>query len=100
MKNEDIMEILTPYLRRNEIPAETVERLAPEIERAFVSWRNGLVADLNRMVVSWEEVMGEDNANLYSLGLRRAIDRISGTSALEQLPVLEKPDTPEDFPDA
>jgi hypothetical protein len=61
------------------------------------SWRESVTSELQQKIIDWEStIVNGENENFYSLGLRRAIDVISGESAYDRLPILEKPDTPDE----
>lgn len=64
-----------------------------ESSSELMLWKLEVVATLRKMVEDWEETMGVEDKTYYSLALRRAIDVVQGTSSMDQLPILEKPDT-------
>lgn len=63
-------------------------------ETAVREWNEEVAGTLKQMAMDWELTMGDTDESFYSLGLRRAQDVITGSPALEQLPVLETEDTP------
>jgi ABC-type multidrug transport system ATPase subunit len=60
------------------------------------SWKEDVVHEINKLIDNWEATMGDSDQSFYSLGLRRAIDIITGQDAYSQLPILETPDTPDE----
>lgn len=60
------------------------------------SWKEDVVHEIQKLITNWEETMGESDKSFYSLGLRRAIDVITGVDSYSQLPILETPETPDE----
>lgn len=76
---------------------ETVVTIVKIVSTEIDSWRESVSAELQQKIIDWESTMvNGENESFYSLGLRRAIDVITGQSAYERLPILEKPDTPDE----
>jgi hypothetical protein len=77
-------------------------RLTPEamlevcavVHAEVESWKEDVVYEIQKLINHWEATMGEGDDSFYSLGLRRAIDIVTGQDAYSQLPILETPDTP------
>lgn len=76
------------------ISSEGFPKLVKIITDDIELWKNSKLEQLEQMVQDWEASMGEDDKTFYSLGIRRAMDVISEEPSLAQLPILEKPDTP------
>jgi len=91
---KEIVLILTQLTRFGVITPEASVTIINLVTSEFDKWTNATVANLEEMVVDWESVMGDDTGNMYSLGLRRAIDVILGEEAMNRLPILETPETP------
>lgn len=80
------------------------QRLSPEqmlevsgiVYAQTESWKEDVVHEINKLITNWEETMGDSDQSFYSLGLRRAIDIITGQDAYSELPILETPNTPND----
>lgn len=92
--NERFLSELRVLVQSGELTPEQMTKVARVFNKENTAWRVAIAAQLRDMVEEWEESMGQDDKSLYSLGLRRAIDLLTGESSLEQLPILEKPDTP------
>ena len=76
---------------------ETLVAVVKIVSAEIDSWRESVTSELQQKIIDWESTMvNGENENFYSLGLRRAIDVISGESAYSKLPILEKPDTPDE----
>jgi hypothetical protein len=93
---ERIKSELRVLLVAGDLTPETLTKVVRILDSEITLVNEAIVSQLKEMVSEWEASMGTDDGTLYSLGVRRAIDVISGQSAFEQLPVLEKPDTPLD----
>lgn len=65
-------------------------------EQEFDSWKQNLLSEIRFMIDEWESVNGTNDGTYYSLALRRVFDMIDGRSALDQLPILETEDTPDE----
>lgn len=68
---------------------ETVERIVQQTI-------NDVVDSLEEMVNQWENLELENDNSFYTLGIRRSIDVVTGKNYLDQLPVLEKENTPDE----
>jgi hypothetical protein len=79
-----------------DLTPEAMTKVIKILDEQHTLMKDAVIIQLKEMISEWETSMGTNDGTLYSLGLRRAIDVFSGTSAFEQLPVLEKPDTPLD----
>ena len=76
---------------------ETLVTVVKIVSTEIDSWRESVSAELQQKIIDWESTMvNGENENFYSLGLRRAIDVVTGESAYSKLPILEKPDTPDE----
>lgn len=76
---------------------ETVVVIVKIVSTEIDSWRESISSELQQKIIDWESTMvNGENESFYSLGLRRAIDVITGQSAYDRLPILEKPDTPDE----
>lgn len=71
------------------INPESMLQVTQTVEEELTEWKKSITSQLNLMIAEWEESMGETDQTFYSLGLRRAIDIISGQTAYSQLPILE-----------
>ena len=90
-----IIEQLRQLAQRGEMTPEALMKVHEVIETSIDAWIVSKVNTLEDMIKEWEEVMDEDKS-LYSLGLRRAVDVVQEKTAYSQLPILEKPDTPDE----
>jgi hypothetical protein len=75
---------------------ETFVLITNMVETNFDNWIQSKIEQLKSMVTDWETSIGDDDKSFYTLGLRRAIDVIGEETAYSQLPILEKPDTPDE----
>jgi len=91
---KEITTVLAQLAHVGTIDNEAFEAISKIVVTEFDAWTNETVANLRGMVDDWELVMGDSDSNMYSLGLRRAIDEVSGETALSKLPILETPETP------
>lgn len=94
MKDE-IRRVLLNYVMNQKLNEQVMLELDITLKQVVDNWIESKKATLQDMVTKWEETMGTDDSSLYSLGLRRAIDVITDTDTFAQLPILEKPDTPD-----
>jgi hypothetical protein len=86
---------LRQLVRSGQMTPETFTSITKIVESNFDNWIDQKIEQIQAMVIDWENNMGDDDKSFYSLGLRRAIDIISEQTAYSQLPILEKPDTPD-----
>lgn len=91
---QKILDELNEMVRQNKIDPLVLMEAASVISSNVQDWTNSKISKIEEMISEWELTMGDEDKTFYSLGLRRAIDVIRGESAFQQLPVLEKPDTP------
>lgn len=91
----DILEQLHQLVQRGEMTPEALMKVSQVIETNVESWVETKTLKMEEMIREWETTMVDDKS-LYSLGLRRAVDVVKEQTALSQLPILEKPDTPEE----
>jgi hypothetical protein len=94
--SERLTSELGSLLNKGLITPEALIKTTQIVEDEIQSHKNSVVEQLKQMIDEWEATMGDSDKSLYSLGLRRAIDVVSGETAYSQLPVLEKPDTPDE----
>lgn len=55
---------------------------ADYLDFALAEREDQIIGMLNEMIADWEGRMGDGDATLYTLGLRRAVDRIVGEENL------------------
>lgn len=72
------------------IDDETFLAIFQIVSTDFNQWRDSFVKELKEEAKNWEQT---DESGLYSLALRRVIDKLTGKSFEDELPVLEKDDT-------
>lgn len=96
---EQIGSDLRVLVHSGEITPDTLMRVSRIVDDRVEEWRSGIIEQLREMVKEWEESMGDDDQTFYSLGIRRAIDLLNGRPAISELPILEKPDTPDERPE-
>jgi hypothetical protein len=89
-----IVEQLRQLAQRGEMTPEALMKVHEVIQTCVDSWIETKVNTLEDMIKEWELVMDSGDNSLYSLGLRRAVDVVREQTAYSQLPILEKPDTP------
>jgi hypothetical protein len=98
MKNSltsNITEQLQQVVHRGQMTPEALMAVSQVVETNTNNWVDSKVQKLEEMIREWEATMDESEKTLYSLGLRRAVDVIREQTAYSQLPILEKPDTPD-----
>jgi hypothetical protein len=93
--SKNIMEELRQNVQRGEMTPEALMAVARVIDSNIDGWIQAKTDVLTEMVQEWEETMGSDDKSFYSLGIRRAIDVVQEETAYSQLPILEKPNTPD-----
>lgn len=71
------------------ITPESMLKVSQTVQEGISEWTESVTAQITSMISDWEDSMGEDDKTFYSLGLRRAMDIISGNTAYSQLPILE-----------
>lgn len=89
-----LRERLMAMASTKEVTPEQFQKIFTVVSETVEQWRSDVITQLENMVQEWESSMGADDKTFYSLGIRRAIDVVREESAFQQLPVLEKPDTP------
>jgi len=98
MKNSlttNITEQLQQVVQRGEMTPEAFLAVTQVVEANTNNWIDAKIQKLEEMIREWEVSMDDSDKTLYSLGLRRAVDVIREQTAYSQLPILEKPDTPD-----
>jgi hypothetical protein len=92
---EQTIEQMRQLVQTGAMPVETFAEVTRMIEANVDGWIASKVERLEGMISEWEATMGAEDKSFYSLGLRRAIDVVTEETAYSQLPILEKPDTPD-----
>lgn len=92
----DIIEQLSQLAQKGQMTPEALMEVTRVIENSVDGWIDSKVITLEEMIREWEQVMDKGDNSLYSLGLRRAVDVVQEKNSLSQLPILEKPDTPDE----
>jgi len=98
MKNSlttNITEQLQQFVQRGQMTPEAFLAVSQVVEANTNNWIDSKVQKLEEMIREWEVSMDDSDKTLYSLGLRRAVDVVREQTAYSQLPILEKPDTPD-----
>lgn len=93
---DEIRKTLMSYVVQGKLHEQVMLELDVKFKEMFDSWVETKTSKLKEMVKSWEDSVGEEDNSLYSLGLRRAVDVLTDTDPFQQLPILEKPDTPDE----
>jgi hypothetical protein len=94
---KEIVVALNQLVHVGALDPETVVAVAKIVSTEIDSWRDSIASELQQKIIDWESTMvNGENESFYSLGLRRAIDVVTGESAYDKLPILEKPDTPDE----
>jgi hypothetical protein len=86
---ESINSKLRQLVSERAITPESMLKVSQSVQEGISEWTESVTAQITSMISEWEASMGEDDKTFYSLGLRRAIDIISGSTAYSQLPILE-----------
>lgn len=92
---EQTIEQMRQLVQTGAMSVETFAQVTQMIDANVEGWVSSKVEQLGQMIVDWESTMGVEDKSFYSLGLRRAIDVVQEESAYSQLPILEKPETPD-----
>jgi hypothetical protein len=98
MKNsliDAVVEQLHQIVQRGEMTPEALMKVSEVLQSNTTNWVESKVEKLDGMIQEWETTMQDADKTLYTLGLRRAVDVIREETAYSQLPILEKPDTPD-----
>jgi hypothetical protein len=69
---------LKNMLGAGRIDLEVYDQLTRIVTQRFEEWSADVSEDLTQKAKDWEQVMGPEKEGFYSLGLRRAVDRIRG----------------------
>jgi hypothetical protein len=85
---KDVKVELTRHLIEKELSGDDVEKAIKIVS----SWVDEIVFDLEKKIKEWEKFEMEEGG-LYTLGLRRAVDKIIGEVAMDKLPILETNET-------
>lgn len=94
---KEIVLALNQLVHVGALDPETVVAISKIVTGEIDAWKDTIASELQQKIVDWEETMEDSGQNnFYSLGLRRAIDVVTGKSAYDSLPILEKPDTPDE----
>lgn len=80
---EPILNNLTTLLAQKKFDTDTQLDIYLAVKRAALDLQEAQVNELKRKIEQWDEVYGEADKTLYTLGLRHAIDIITGESALD-----------------
>jgi hypothetical protein len=86
---ESINSKLRQLVSESILTPESMLKVSQSAQEGISEWTESVTAQITSMISDWESAMGEDDKTFYSLGLRRAIDIISGQTAYSQLPILE-----------
>jgi len=86
---ESINSKLRQLVSESVLTPESMLKVSQSAQEGISEWTESITAQITSMIGDWESAMGEDDKTFYSLGLRRAIDIISGQTAYSQLPILE-----------
>jgi len=89
-------EAVRSLVRDGVLTPEQAPPVVVALDGALSDWVSDVAGRLTAMAREWEEAMGDDDKTYYSLALRRAVDVVTATSAFDVLPVLERPDTPDE----
>lgn len=94
MSDKDLKQKIATHLNMlvhtQTIDDETFLAIFQIVSTDFNEWRDSFVEELREEAHNWEQT---DESGLYSLALRRVIDKLTGKSFEDELPVLEKEDT-------
>lgn len=91
---DSILSDIRQLANTGQVTPEGFPKLVKAVTEVVDEWKQSKLDKLQQMVDEWEATMGEDDKTFYTLGLRRAMDVISDEPALDQLPILETPETP------
>lgn len=69
----------------SDIPESVRVALVDAAEDRVDTWLREKTAQMRKLIDEWESVMDEGDRTLYTLGLRRAIDILTETSAIDNL---------------
>jgi len=75
------LKLFAEIMRQGDNPPLHPGEVESAVFDAFDSWRDHLVEELTKMIKDWEAEIPDD-ASLYTLGLRRAIDVVNGDDPL------------------
>jgi hypothetical protein len=93
---DEIRRTLLAYVNQGKLHEQVFLSLSADINQVVETEFGDKIEKLKEMIKNWEATMGEQDNSFYSLGLRRAIDVITDNDVLNQLPILEKEDTPDE----
>lgn len=78
MTDQRLTDRLAALAAAGGITPEALVSVIVLVDEEVDGWRSRTAAELKRMAREWEATMGDDDRTLYSLGLRRAIDVVTG----------------------
>jgi len=82
---ESINSKLRQLVSESILTPESMLKVSQSAQEGISEWTESVTAQITSMISEWESAMGENDKTFYSLGLRRAIDIISGQTAYSQL---------------
>ena len=80
---EPVLNSLTTLLAQKKFDTDTQLDIYLAVKKAASELQEYQINELNRKIKDWEEGYGEADKTLYTLGLRHAIDIITGESATD-----------------
>lgn len=83
-------------IKQNLLSVELPDDKREAVERIVQQTVDDVVGSLEEMVNQWENLELENDNSFYTLGIRRSIDVVTGENYLDQLPVLENENTPDE----
>jgi hypothetical protein len=89
---DNIIVALKGLTSRGGLDPETLIHVLACLDPVIEEWRSDVIVEMERLIKDWETNMGDDDKTFYSLGLRRAIDIVTGKDAFSKLPILETPE--------
>lgn len=88
---ETVFNTLTSLLAQNKFDTDTQLDIYLAMKKAAMDLQESQVQKLQEKLEHWESVYGEADTSLYTLGLRHAIDILTGKTATDANGFSEKP---------
>ena len=88
---DPIVQAINSMIANNEMTVETSTRLMAHINSGISEGMNQLKRELNDKIHIWESMYGGQDKSLYTLGLRHALDLVSGEVATDKNGFNDKP---------
>lgn len=88
---DPLVQATNSMIANNEISIAVATRLMAHLSAGISEAKLNLMAEVQEKITTWDEMYGEKDKTLYTLGLRHALDIISGEVATTKNGFNDKP---------